>query len=81
MAVLEPLRADFDLARATLLLAALRQTQHADDAELLGEQAVSLILNGGYAFLLEQERALAFPLLAPTSIRLRRGCGHSPHNC
>ena len=64
MAVLEPLRADFDLARATLLLAALRQAQQADDAEALGVQAVSRILDGGYAFLLEQERALAFPLLA-----------------
>lgn len=64
LAVLEPLRANFDLARAALLLAALRQTQQADDADALGVQAVSRILDGGYAFLLEQERALAFPLLA-----------------
>ena len=64
LAVLGPLRANFDMARAALLLAALLHTQRAAGAAAAWHAAVSRIVNGGYAFLLEQERALAFPLLA-----------------
>jgi DNA-binding SARP family transcriptional activator len=78
--MLTPLQANFDLARVYFLLAALlhrrfdeacpersRRTQRkqqraAADAAWL--EAVSRIISGGYAFLLEQERALAFPLIA-----------------
>jgi hypothetical protein len=61
-----PLGAAFDLARAWLLLAALRFAHRAPPSELHAawQEAVSRIISGGYAFLLEQERALAFPLLA-----------------
>ena len=62
--VLTPLRADFDLARACLLLAALLQLRHDINAKPLWLEAVARIISGGYGFLLEQERVLAFPLLA-----------------
>jgi hypothetical protein len=73
--VLTPLRADFDLARAYLLLAALLHTHagpphsstslhSAQDAKAVWLEAMSRIISGGYAFLLEQERTTAFPLLA-----------------
>jgi DNA-binding SARP family transcriptional activator len=64
--LLTPLGAAFDLARAWLLLAALRFAHRAPSSELHAawQEAVSRIISGGYAFLLEQERALAFPLLA-----------------
>ncbi len=58
------LDAAFDLARARFLLAALLHEQgraEAADAWLAAARAIS---EGGYAFLLEQERSLAFPLLA-----------------
>ncbi len=64
---LAPLRADFDLARTHLLLAALLHRapgESQEEAEAAWCEAVSYIVRGGYAFLLEQERALAFPLLA-----------------
>jgi DNA-binding SARP family transcriptional activator len=62
--VLEPLGAAFDLARARLLLAALFHTHKRRDALALWREAARGILKGGYAFLLEQERGLVFPLLA-----------------
>jgi len=64
--LLTPLGAAFDLARAWLLLAALRFARRAPPQELYAawQEAISRIVSGGYAFLLEQERALAFPLLA-----------------
>ena len=62
--LLAPMGAAFDLARAYLLLAALLHQQQDPGAESLWLEAVSRIVSGGYAFLLEQERALAFPLLA-----------------
>ncbi len=62
--VLTPLHAEFDLARAFLLLAALKQAQHTAEAKSFWLEAVTRIISGGYEFLLEQERALAFPLLA-----------------
>jgi DNA-binding SARP family transcriptional activator len=62
--LLSPMQANFDLARTKFLLAALLHHQHHPDAESCWSNAVSLIASGGYAFLLEQERALAFPLIA-----------------
>ncbi|MBI5567382.1 MAG: hypothetical protein HY870_20955, partial [Chloroflexi bacterium] len=62
--LLTPLHANFDLARACLLLAALLQSRHDIDAKSLWLAAVARIISGGYGFLLEQERVLAFPLLA-----------------
>lgn len=62
--VLTPLPANFELAQANLLLAALLYAQGRSDAHSFWLEAVSRIVSGGYAFLLEQERALAFPLLA-----------------
>jgi DNA-binding SARP family transcriptional activator len=68
--VLIPLQTNFDLARAYVLLAALlhrcpsASLRSAQDAQAVWLEAVSRIISGGYAFLLEQERASAFPLLA-----------------
>ncbi|MBP7686472.1 MAG: hypothetical protein KA765_01120 [Thermoflexales bacterium] len=68
--VMTPLQTNFDLARAYLLLAALlhqhpeRNEVKSKGAKPLWLEAVSRIVSGGYAFLLEQERAIAFPLLA-----------------
>ena len=71
--VLTPLQTNFDLARADLLLAALlpqtlpargRDATKSKTAKALWLEAVSRIISGGYAFLLEQERSIAFPLLA-----------------
>jgi DNA-binding SARP family transcriptional activator len=58
------LQANFDLARASLMLAALLHGQRHAKAGAAWLQAASQIAGGGYAFLLEQERALAFPLIA-----------------
>lgn len=66
--VMLPLQTNFDLARAYLLLAALMQSERTEakskSARTLWLEAVSRIISGGYAFLLEQERSIAFPLLA-----------------
>ncbi|MBN1954533.1 MAG: hypothetical protein JW900_05715 [Anaerolineae bacterium] len=63
-AAMAPLRADFDMARATFLLAAVLHAQGDPAASTVWLEAVQRITLGGYAFLLEQERALAFPLLS-----------------
>ena len=59
--ILEELGAAFDLARARFLLAALLHQSKTSEVFILAARS---IIAGGYAFLLEQERALAFPLLA-----------------
>jgi len=64
MDTLTPLQANFDLARAALLLAALYHQQGHTDAKAIWRDAAERIVNSGYAFLLEQERPLAFPLVA-----------------
>ena len=66
MEVLTPLQADFDLARAALLLAALLHNRRPPPKPVRPgwHDAARRIIAGGYAFLLEQERALAFPLVA-----------------
>ncbi|RME35005.1 MAG: hypothetical protein D6793_07845, partial [Thermoflexia bacterium] len=74
--LLIPLQAACDLASAWLLLAALRAARGTPFAELRTAwlEAVSRIVSGGHVFLLEQERALAFPLLASflIAVTLRR---------
>jgi DNA-binding SARP family transcriptional activator len=62
--IMTPLRTDLDLARAFFLLAALFHQQERIEAESVWLEAASRIISGGYAFLLEQERSLAFPLMA-----------------
>jgi DNA-binding SARP family transcriptional activator len=64
MKVLAPLQAHFDLARAALLLAALLHGRRRPEARQATRDAALRITGGGYAFLLEQERALAFPVVA-----------------
>jgi len=62
--ILAALDAAFDLARGRFLLAALLHEQGRAEAAGAWLAAARAIGEGGYAFLLEQERALAFPLLA-----------------
>lgn len=64
--VFTPLGMAFELASAWLFLAALRAARGAAPHEIHGAwlEAVSRLITGGYAFLLDQERPLAFPLLA-----------------
>lgn len=61
--VLTPIQANFDLARAYLLLAVLLHQQGHIQADADWIEAVSRIISGGYAFLVERERSLVFPLL------------------
>jgi DNA-binding SARP family transcriptional activator len=61
-----PLRSNFDLACASLYLAALLSALEKPEANSLWQQVVRLILDNGYAFLLEQERSLIFPWIAET---------------
>jgi DNA-binding SARP family transcriptional activator len=64
LAKLEPLRAAFELARGSLYLAALLFAQKRPEAKTAWEQAVQRVLDNGYDFLLEQERALVLPFVA-----------------
>jgi DNA-binding SARP family transcriptional activator len=54
----------YDLARAHLVLAALLYQQKIPEAESAYIDTVSLIVSGGFTFLLERERVIAFPLVA-----------------
>jgi DNA-binding SARP family transcriptional activator len=63
-AVLEPLGCAYDLAVSGLLLAVTAQHAHAPGAEDAWLAAMRRISAGGYGYLLEQERALAFPVVA-----------------
>lgn len=61
---LEPLRAAYDLACANFLRALwYRQANH-PEAEAAWLQAAKHIIREGYAFILEKEQDLAFPLIA-----------------
>lgn len=62
--VLEQLSAYFDLARSMLLLAVLLHTMGSPQAGAAWGEAITRIVAGGFVFLLDQERTLAFPLLA-----------------
>ncbi len=62
--VLEPLEASYDVARARYLRALwYRQIAHSQ-AEPAWLDAIQAIIRGGYAFLLEKEQDVAFPLIA-----------------
>jgi DNA-binding SARP family transcriptional activator/Tfp pilus assembly protein PilF len=58
------LRSNFDLARASLYLAALLSAQKKPEANAIWQQVLRLILDNGYAFLMEQERSLVLPWIA-----------------
>ncbi len=62
--IFQSLNVPFDLARARFFLAALVHEQSREKAADAWRAAAQAIIAGGYAFLLEQERSLAFPLLA-----------------
>ena len=54
----------YDLARAQFLFAALRHAQQHTDAESAWRDAATLLIRGGYAYILDQDRSLAYPLIA-----------------
>jgi DNA-binding SARP family transcriptional activator/Tfp pilus assembly protein PilF len=58
------LRANFDLARANLYLAAVFSGQKFPDARGYWRQTANLVQMNGYDFLLEEERSLVLPLIA-----------------
>ncbi len=58
------LRSAFDVARASLYLAALLSRQHSPEAPAVLDQAVNTITSAGYDFLIEQERGLILPWVA-----------------
>jgi len=60
------LKAEFDLTRASLYLAALYSTQHRPEAQAEWTRATGLIQDHGFEFLLEQERSLVLPWIAET---------------
>jgi DNA-binding SARP family transcriptional activator len=62
--ILGRLQAAFDLARARLLLAALLYQQQRPEAMAAWLEAMRAMITGGYEFVAEQERTLAFPLIA-----------------
>lgn len=64
--IIVPLRSNFDLTRATLYLAALLSAQNQPEARIVWQQAVRLILDKGYDFLIDQERTLVLPWIAET---------------
>lgn len=55
--------ADYYLAQETFFLAALYQQQQQPQAESFWLEAAARMEQGGYVFILERERELAFPLL------------------
>lgn len=62
--ILTPLSAGYDLARAIFLRAWWYQQAERVEAEPAWLEAVSAITQGGFAFILEKEQEMAFPLIA-----------------
>jgi DNA-binding SARP family transcriptional activator/tetratricopeptide (TPR) repeat protein len=62
--MLQALNIHFDLARASLYLAAMLSDEKHPDAFRYWQQAAGLIQKYGYGFLLEEERALVLPWVA-----------------
>ncbi len=62
--VLVPFDAAYDIANASFLLAALYQKQQRPEADNAWLNAAHRITQGGYEFILQRERALAFPLIS-----------------
>jgi len=61
---LEPLRAAYELTRARFLCALWRKQINHPEAEATWAEAARQIIHHGYAFLLEKEQEVAFPLVA-----------------
>jgi DNA-binding SARP family transcriptional activator len=62
--LLEPLRAAYDLARARFLRALWYRQSNNPGAETAWSEVAKFIIREGYAFILEKEQDLAFPLIA-----------------
>lgn len=62
--IAESIGARHEQAHALLLLTALRHARGSAEAATLWRQTTQIILEHGYAFLLERERSIAFPLVA-----------------
>jgi LuxR family maltose regulon positive regulatory protein len=60
---LAPHQLDFDLSLAELLLAGLLRQQNRSEAAAALREAVARLVQGGFAFLVDRERALSFPLI------------------
>ncbi len=58
------LHAAYDLARTAFILSALYQQLEHAQADTIWVDSTDEILKGGYEFILERERSLAFPLIA-----------------
>ncbi len=63
IALLQPQRLEFDLARAQLLLTALLHLQHLPEAYRLWQETATRIVQNGFAFLVDKEQSLAYPLI------------------
>jgi DNA-binding SARP family transcriptional activator len=63
IARLAPQRLDFDLSTAWLLLAALLHQQKRSEAAAAWREAAVRLVQGGFAYLVDRERALSFPLI------------------
>ncbi len=59
-----PFKATYDQTKATFLLAALYHQENRPELDEKWIEAAKQIITGGYAFILERERSLAFPLVA-----------------
>lgn len=64
ISIADQLGANFDLARASLYQAALFSRLNRPEASSAWRQTTNLILENGFTFLLEQERALTLPWIA-----------------
>jgi DNA-binding SARP family transcriptional activator len=62
--IFEKLDAAFDLARARFLLAGLLTVEQKTSAAAAWRRAAKALLDGNYAFYIDQERALAYPMIA-----------------
>jgi DNA-binding SARP family transcriptional activator/tetratricopeptide (TPR) repeat protein len=63
LTLLTPQRLDFDLAIATLLLAALLQQLGHSEAPSIWREASFRLVRGGFAFLADRERTIVAPLI------------------
>jgi DNA-binding SARP family transcriptional activator len=73
----ESVSADYELAYSWLLKAAWLAMEELAEAPEIWQQAINSILQGGYTFILERERKLAFPLMAHF-IRSRNPAARQP---
>ncbi len=62
--ILSRLGAEYDLAGARLILASLLHAQKSSEAAAAWKEAARAILDGGFAFILDQDRSLAYPIVA-----------------